>query len=709
MSERPPQPLSAGGSLSLAGWLGFVLAATQLPLSLSLGVVFDPQQIVVRSLLLLLFPVAYACLGVGAALAPGAGALARPATGLRLGGGALLGLQLAVLTLPLLTAEGWRLRGGMVVIGVLLSGWYFSLGLVLSRVLGDLRERRPERVGVFWAVHLVGIVVGYGASIGLVPAIGAHALLVAVGLSALPGGLWGVPVLVAVLGLAGPVDLDRHLEDARSGPVALSEVRSNCAPIDPADPVSWRGWSHHAYVQIVHVRLRDTAIAGYYNRRCMWSVAQQGPSELDRVRRALYRAIAPEGAVTLIGVGGGRGLQAFPVLSDRITAVEQDGAVVRVLRDLHPEWSGGRLTAVNTVAADGRSVVERGGEPLAGLIIEGAVFQPSQAMIPASRVSWLYTVEAVTGYLDALADDGLLLVNFNRVTATEASDGYLLGQVVTTLRELGAPFRALRSAKGHVYLAACARPGCLDRFAGAWSDLPVADVTERLAAADGAYRLRDDTPFVGWAVLAPPARQALAAVAVGVIGLALVPVWIRRHRHAGWDPAPAGVALGLAHGTVVLAVAHLLRSYSGDSVLTVLGVYLAFAACGGLGGVLAGWLPRLLRGRWGLLAGTALAGAALLLGLRALPFGPASVGAQALALVLALGPLATWTGMLLPLALGRTAPEAVGTLLLADALGTLAAAGVLYLVALPLGLTVWLGVGLAAYAVAAVLVGEPAG
>lgn len=701
------KPVPARG-LIVAAQVGFALAVTQLPISLSLGVVFDQQQVVVRSLLLLLFPLAYACFGVGAAVAARSGALAEPLGGLRLGGAALLGLQAAVLVLPLMSATGWVLRGGVGVVGVLLGGWYFSLGLVLSRVVAGTRADAPGGLGVLWAVHLAGIVGGYLASLALVPAVGVHAVLVAVGLSALPGGVAGPALLALVLALAGPVGLDDRLEGLRSGPVLGTEGRGRCAPRRAAEPVSWSGWSLHAYVQLVHVKggSGDASIAAYYNRRCMWSMAQPVPSELDRVRRAFYRVIDPEGPVVLVGVGGGRGLAAFESLGPHITAVEQDDAVVRALRDEHPAWGRGRLRRVQTLAADGRSVVERLSEPLAGLIVEGAVFQPSQAMIPASRVTWLYTHEAVGSYLDALGSDGLLVLNFNRVDTIEAADSYLLAQVATSLRERGVPFLVLRSESGHVHVTACPTAGCLARYAGAWSDLPVVDVTSEIGAEPDAYRVRDDTPFVGWATLDAGARAQLTRIAVGLSVLALLPLAWGRRRDSGPDPAPVGVALGLAHGTVVLAVAHLFRSYHGDSVLTVMRVYVAFALFGGLGALLSGQLGSRVQRPVVLLLGVLAAGGSLVLGLAQLPFGAAPLWAQEVFAALALAPFALVTGVLLPLALSRTAPERVGRLLLADALGTLAAAAGLYLVALPHGLQAWLGLGLVAYGAAAVLLGR---
>jgi len=698
--------------------VGVALALTHLAVSLELGVTLSQHGALVKSLVLFIFPLALAFLGIGGALEQARWPQSRPSRPMRVAGLALLLFVIVTLKVSFLAAPKATLWLPSILHLVTLGGWYLGLGAALAPLLREVRSAGTRWVGAAWAAHMLGLMLGYLVVDPLITHVGVNAILVATGASFLLLPRAGTLVLAAFLALSAATDLDWRIEEWRdlsaleaAQPEGLKDTKwglSQHLTEALANPIH-HGWSRHAQVRLVDGAEVGSSTSAFYNLRHQWKI-QDGADRLHRLRQGVYAGLRPGAPTMIIGIGGGRGLQAFPFpLHKGVLAVERDGEVVRALRDLRPDLNDYLFQTVTVLAGDGRAHAERHPGGLDALVIESGRFQAATSLLPASSPMYLYTREALAMYLSRLGPDGLLLMDFSRVWS--AHSAYVPTQVAETMRELQAQFTVMRDEKlGRVCIVACLSPGCLERRTAQALGFPGEEWDPTSFGPSSSYRLTDHTPFTAYATMLPAHRAILhgAVGATALLALLLVGLVARRSRPtSGPNPAHFFALIGAAHTAVHLASFYAYRSLFGDSILTITVVIVILAGHGAIGSALSTGLSARLLQPWArCLATTGLI--ALHLGLLAtIPFEEPSLLLRTAYATLALAPGGILMGTFFPLGLVRTGHPMVGRALLADSIGVLAGYCLLYLVFLPWGWPAFAMVGAGLYIAAAAALPRP--
>jgi len=707
--------------LGLAG-IGVAIGLMHLPLSLQLSITMTYQTSTIRTLVMLLYPIAMALTGLGAVLAMKRPGWAGPGI-LRVAGMALCVLLFASLRLNFLTHNLTVLVGAWVAHLSAIGLWYVSLGAGQTVFLAWIRRSRPELVGPAWGVHLVGLMVGYLLSEASVVHVGANAVLLggALALMALPRA--SLLALLPVLFLFRGLDVDVLLEDFRAFD---DRMRVN----DDSDP-NWKsqrsrkvrksapereylGWSRFGQVQVFEANER---IATHYNLKHQHefrpteresgkddaggSRAKRGRKrrggQRTHIRQALYALFPPEAQVVMVGVGSGRSLLLL-TQGPSITAVERDPAAAHFFAAVRPELNGGVFTDGVLVVADGRFALETLQEPVDGIILESSHYQPSQALLPATPTHYLHTEEAIESYLNNLTPSGVLIAEFTRVGEAR-SHQYVPVHVVATLQKLGASFTVFRSGTLEtVTIVASYSEAATEPFVAALDRMDAEQVTKGWNPAWDRKQnaLTDDQPFAGWQTFDARPRTFILASGGGLMLLTMLVAGVmrRRARNHAWNATTWFFVLGYAHTGLQLHAFHAWRTYFGDQLITVLWLIVAFLAYGAVGSALVEPIRALSKRRQLLLTALLLfAHVALMAGL---PFS-SSAWIRWLYAALALLPGGLLMGFWLPLGLRRADTGGLGVWLAADALGTLAGAGAIYLLMVPLGGTVYLIPAVLAY------------
>ncbi len=707
------------GDLALQLLLGVAMGAVHLALSLEIAITASPYRALVRTLILLLYPAALALTGLGALLLhrwPGLGGDG----GLR-GAGLLL---LAFLAWCLWGPQG--AEGGVLLVGLALpvlltlGGWYLLLGAAVAASL--LRLRRQDRVSLGWALHLAGLMLGYGLSEALAVQIGANAVVALTGLSLLAGARHALPVWASlqVLGLWLPIDAG--LEDLRTLDGLMPDLPETYAldggerRIGTIEDTVWMGWSRRSQARLVSLsqfegdRKQFRMLYNFTNQyRVDPRAFSPGPDENSGQRRTgIYQVLDGAQRVIVIGAGAGRGLLSLPVtLDERVHAVERNPAAVRLFRDLAPELNGGLYSRVSVHAADGRTVLERLPSGWGGIVVESSLYSPAHLLLPASAPYFHQTQEAFALMTERLDPGGVLIVEYNRA-GKNGPRREMAWRAWTGLKALGLEVRVLSSGLlQNLYVMACKQPGCGDRLI---AEIPLRDDDEWLQ--QGPKRvldpLTDDRPFTAWEKLEAGDRVLLRGVAALLVLAALGLAWRERARATAPD-AWRGAALfvlgvGVGHIALQLHAFHLARTYFQDSVRTVLVMIVLFLGWGVVGSALLDRLPRawLRSGRWLVAAAALLALHGLLLS--HLPFHRDEAWIRGLAALVATLPGGVLMGALLPVGLRRAAPAQLPGLVAVDAAGTLAGYALIYPVMLPHGAAAFGVVAVGAYLMAAALV-----
>jgi hypothetical protein len=743
--------------------LGLVLGLVHLAVSLELGLTLAAQGALVRTVLLFIYPLALAGLGMGAALDTRLAPNRDPNRTLRGAGACLLGFLVVSHTTGFMGIESSSvgepeyslpailLNPSLALPGVLYLGslglFYGLVGTSIAPLIRALQSDGKKAVGRGWGVHLVGLLVGYCMVDFLVTTLGPGCILLGCSLSLLiiPGHAL-VP-LVILLGSFHGLDVQGRLEGVRQlGNVEQSIVRLNLVrryeqglsgrdrPMLELDrtiraPYAM-AWSRHAQVRLIEGRA-PLVMVGLYNFRFQWGIRPDIEEEEGKrhtvtyhVRRKVYGLYDPSDSIELVGTGGGHGLSSIPFpLHAGITAVEMDPTVVRILRDEHPEWNGGVYQKATVAASDGRTFLEQHPGGLDGIVLESARFRSPTSLLPATTPLYLYSQEALSTYIDKLAPDGLLMLQFNRVVAGESLA--LPRQVLLAFEKVGASHVALHAEHLDVLNIFATPPGqdVRDRIAdldksemNEWSGETLGALLkgdrkrdhQSSVMAAGTYQLTDDSPFWSWSNMSKGQRtHLLGLVLLGLLG-STIPVLIlglRQRGRAAWNPIPFSFVLGVAHSTAHICTFYLARSYFGDSVLTILGFLVLLLLWGGVGSVLSSRIPaRLLTTRSRVLVTSLLIGLHFML-ISWLPFELNGTVLRWSAAVLATAPGGLVMGLFFPLAISRVNPSQVGSILMADALGTLAGYCFIYLVCLPFGVTAQAVFALLAYVLAARLLG----
>ncbi len=715
-SNGQPSPASPLASLF---HIGLALSLTHLAVALQLGVTLSRQGILTRTLVLFLYPVAFACVGLGAAAGQAWFPRLRASAPLRAAGLALLTFFAVALRAHFMTEEPAELRIAAFLHLATLSTWFVCIGLALGPLLRQAHRAGARWVGRGWAVHLLGLVVGYLGFDLLVGPTGANVIVVATGLSLVLLPRLGILVLACVLWAAPPLDLDWQLERLRRTEQDLGKrydflaprlggrgqaISSRFQPLyDRLDAPLFHGWSRLSQLRFVDATEIGASIGAFYNYHFMWLT---GPASLrgpkDELRERIYALLPPEGKALVIGAGGGRGLYSFPFAPHPgITAVEIDPTVVGVLRDSHPEWNGGLYRRVNAVAADGRTVAEMHPGGLDAILIESARWVGTQGFSAAVRPRYLYTREAIATYLERLSDTGFLFIGLANVVTRPHR--YLPAQIVFSLKELGVPHWTYHDpGTGHLQILACREAEVLDSKIDAL-DLRV-ERPFRYHAAWTSYRLHDDTPFFSWGILESGVRRQLLWMAAGLVAVCVAGLAALRRRVTpgpAWNPILFFFAIGVAHTCMQLATIHAYRGFFTDQVHTMVRLVIYFLVYGAIGSALAHRLPPRALAALPRIAGTVLLLLIHLATLEWIPFAEGRWWIRELYPALTLLPAGVLMGVFFPLGLAAARHDLVGRNLLADAIGALAAMALIFFTLIPFGQMAFALCALLAYCVAA--------
>lgn len=721
MAGRKATRVAAASTLFLAG---LTMGLSHLSISVQLGVTLSERPSLVQTLVMFVYPIAFSCMGFGAVLQQRFFPRISPMLTMRLAGLSLGVFLIVTLRSSYLTASPALL---FAVNGAALGAWFLLLGGTIAPLLGVAHGK--GRVGWIWAAHLAGIVVGYLATNGVLVFVGANAVILAVGLSFLVLPRHGLAVLALCLAAAIPTQLDAHIERLRTlagiqGPqeavVSDADSRPWVATRALADEIhqpEWMGWSRYSQFRLVDGGSVGVRYGGLYNFKLQWVVPLNGEDPKRSgapERRLLYDLVRPGGDVVIIGVGGGNGLRCLSDAHPGVIAVERDPAVVKLFRDRRPEWNDHLFTQVTTVAADGRTVVERADGTLDAIIIESARFQPIQSMRPAAAPLYLYTREALELYVRKLAPDGMLLMGFADVT--NLSRNFVPDQVLMALNEAGIPHAALFSeVSGAVHVLVCQTPEALELRVQELEGSIFQRWDRSGTAREDGFRLTDAKPFATWASLGAQGRGILFRVALGIFlacGLAAAWLCVRSGRGGqGWNNTPYFFVIGVAYALMEIATFYRYRAFFGDEILTILRIIATFIAFAAIGSALSSRLPPWLLRPLPRVLGTAALLAVHYYGLLIIPFEQSNPWLRELFALLFLMPGGLLMGVFFPLGIAAGPRRLIGNAILADALGTLAGFSLLYLIYIPLGAWVFWGVAAGAYLGAVVLlrpVGVPA-
>ncbi|RME21367.1 MAG: hypothetical protein D6798_18315 [Deltaproteobacteria bacterium] len=195
--------------------LGLVLAIAHVTVALEIGVTLSSQGSLVKSLVLLLYPVAVAMLGFGAALDRIVLRSDDPGPPLRASGAFLLLFLAVTLRLNFLSLDPTAQLVAAAAHFLVLGGWFLCAGVALARLVRVARMAGGHRTGALWATHQVGLVAGYLLQDLAVPVVGVNALHLVLALSLLLPTRLSLAALLGGCALAPMLDLDPGIDDLR--------------------------------------------------------------------------------------------------------------------------------------------------------------------------------------------------------------------------------------------------------------------------------------------------------------------------------------------------------------------------------------------------------------------------------------------------------------------------------------------------------------
>ncbi|MAE71083.1 MAG: hypothetical protein CME06_11525 [Gemmatimonadetes bacterium] len=717
--------------------MGFAIGITHLAISLEVSATLSYHHSLMQSLVLLIYPIAFVGVGIGAVIEQRYFVRESTLPLLRSAGIALGLLLLASLRANFLVSNPAELAMAVATHALAMSAWFGLLGAALSRALR--RATRRGNSGIGWAAHLGGLLVGYVAGPTAVSTIGANAVLASTALSFTLLPQVGIVVVIAVFALSNTLALDSSIEDLRDTR-NWSEFRLTRLLDDhvgkvtglrpsgmPAKATLFRGWSHLAQVRVTERGGREDGHAVFYNFKLQYPVQshslrsralekEESLSAAERIqvrhrmsRRGVYAAVPEGGRAVICGVGAGSPLIEFPTeLHPGIVAVERDPLVVQYFSLMRPDLNGRAFADLTVLAGDGRRVIEMIEEPLDAIVLESARFQPHRIMSAAMETQYLYTEDALRTYLDKLAPDGVLVIEFNRMHARPTLE-YLPTQTLQALERFGVPHRTANidlSDAGRVCIVASPSAKGLDaafaRMSREWRELQWRGWQPSFSDDPiHEHRFTDSRPFSAWFTMGVDRQHTLMGIAYLIIFLGTIAAVLvgLGSRSAEWNPSGYTFCIGVGHIAIQIATFITYRTYFGDEVLTIMRLISYFLFYGAVGSLLSTRLRRLPGAplRVGIVVTVFALHFALL---RAIPFSEASITTRELWSAATLLPAGVLMGLFFPLAISRAGTGLVARVVLLDAVGTFVGYGLLFPALLGHGVGALAALGVAAYAVA---------
>ncbi len=665
--------------------LGVVFGALLLPMSLQIAVASAAFAAQGRTLLQLLYPLALALGGAGAAVQARFGGT--PSRWARASGALVLLFLVCILAIGLDPGPDLVVRIALVG-GALCAALTFSGAAVGGALIGS------GAPGQGWLWHAVGLAIGYAACSPLLEHVGGNAIVGVGGFALLVAGARPEALLgVLMLGgaLSASTGLDRALERER--------VASRSTEDEPQRRESMRGrladaayigWSRYGQLAVVQ-RERPLRWSILSNRARQYTVSAadfraEATGGNRAVRRGVYGSVGPDDRALVIGMGSGRGLVSIPDLDRRVTGVERDPASFRWFSAVNPDANAHIYSRFDARNEDGRHALSSlpGGWSL--IAYESAIYQPESQLLPATTPYYLLSAEALSLSLERLAPDGLLVIELlevgdvRRLALPEHVSAWMQAHAVPS-RALTDPAEAGESWT----LVAAHTPEVLERWLAPIRAEGEVTISPLPSVSEPAPDLRDERPFLTWLGMEDDDRAGLLAAAVGIALLPLIllgSLTPRRDRSA----AAWFAAVGAGGYAVQLHAFLVARSLLGDELGTALTLIVAFLVWGAIAArvALSGSVPP----AWerGIALGLGVAWVLALAGIPDLSLSTPLRWAWAL---LATAPGGALVGIGLPLGLQRIRAEAVPAALAADAVGTLFGYAASWLLLLPFGVSAY--------------------
>ncbi len=310
--------------------------------------------------------------------------------------------------------------------------WCIALGFLM----------RPRQVGRVYFVNMVGSGLGAAAAVGCLFLLDPGSIAFGLGIpaaSVLPLSLWREPAR-RVYGWLAVLAATSTVAVATGSPsIRISPYKGLAYALQlPDATVAARRWSPLSVLTAVRSSLiRETPgqisnypmdelgplpeqIALYFDAGAVSPINRfhGDPAEvkyLDYVTAALPYRLLDNPEVVVVGAGGGTEvLNALHHGARHVTAVEVNRLVLELAREEFASFSGGLYDRpdVSPVVADGRRYLEMlpaGSQDVIQIALLDS-FNATAAGVHALSESYLYTVQAMAGYLEALRDGGLLSV-----------------------------------------------------------------------------------------------------------------------------------------------------------------------------------------------------------------------------------------------------------------------------------------------------------
>gem|GEM_PF-3043107 len=714
--------------------IGFVLGLFYLPIALEMGVTSAYQSVLTRTFIGMLFPVALALTGIGALFA-----VHRPGWAsrhaFRFGGVGLLVHLFVALRLTFWNEGAFGLLFTSLCHLGAMGAWYTALGAWLTETLSAARDSATA-LAQGWSAHLAGAALGYLCCEPAVESVGVNALLFTAGCVFVLIPRVPLLVLVPALGLAYLLDADERLESWRVlGPVVEAiETESGHRLSDEQIPRDFLGWSRDGQVQVwvpktetQRHRIGQMRLV-LYNYRFQYEVKEwanrneSAAAQRTGLRGYLYPAFSPEEPIPdgldaplvsprkamMIGTGGGNSLSLLQPLHKGVFAVQRDRAILRFLTEELAKANSFAFLESSVVNADARFALDTSMFTMDAIALEGARTYPWRPLLSAVSADYLYTREGFATALGRLRSGGILVAEFDALTQGNA-ETYLPEQTRQGLLQAGANVLIYNTDGGDKStLLGCVGDACLLRWIALIEQNPSSRIflPEKWAERRGTHwssantdPLTDDRPFPAYLAMESSQRSWVVRGGGVLLGLALFGGLIaRRHaRGLGWNATHWFLALGLAQAAFQLHAFHAWRTYWGDTHSTASWMLIGWLC---IGSVVAATAPRWApfgqrhstRLKW--MLGVLFVH---LLATTLLPYWLSSGVGRFLFGVVALVPGGLLLGLGMPLGLLAAAENRVGVWFAASAFGALAATGLMYLLMLPVGITVFAAVPVVMY------------
>lgn len=528
---------------------------------------------------------------------------------------------------------------GFTIIAAASQGPFFLFTGVVELLALRAAERATGTTPRAYAVVLGGTAIGIGIGYAAIRWVGA------LGLTAVSAGI------------AAVLSLPRGR--ARLGAAAAAAIVVAATAARPSIDASWIGliqpagpstaqehlrrggvllfsrWDRHAYTQVI---ANGNETTGAYDNFKYWEVERERrPRDGIPADALIFHALAPDSAVAIVGVGGGRQVVEAQRVSPsfRIDAFEINESIVDFFTRLDPSANGGAYVAahVRIIGGDGRRGIAEGASEYDCIYLPdaGTAFAYYRNLVADPQ--FLYTRESYQGYLSRLRPDGVIVTAFARPSNP---DSVLTRRVTDILAQLDADVHVLTSPRWEVVVAsrrgeAAATRARLDALAGQaglTDEAPRAAAGERATGDDSGFHV----PYFLYPVYDRLPGYFARAVAIGAaIAIACVVLLARRARRGpGGAAAPLlaiaallGVSFVVLQNALVLSIARVLWSMTDAVILgstfflgcAVVGTFAAPAArrrsavfvaifaaalatgawtalrAGSLSAMLAGWLP----------------------------------------------------------------------------------------------------------------------